>query len=480
MLALCCAKLAPSASNSCILNLNSSLYTVLSASWRIKIVIQCRTSTTRMKKFVVFDINGTLVKGSIGIDFVNWLHKKGHFPQSQLNKINRAVEEHKKGRISYVKRGEIIIPQWELGLRGKKEDEIGMFAREFIKKYKKVYPGSVELVRFFKKAGYITIAIGRTHELLLNVLNYKLNVDKMIGTKFEVRNGTFAGTRSQLWFLESKGTKLLELIYGEEYDKPGSVAFGDSMLDAFMMKQVEYPICLHPTPKLRHAAKKNDWWIFDDTQKVLKQLKKGKIIPLTSWYKHYKRKYKKVVMDKNMFKLVLKNDKPYLKIINKYLEQNSNILQLGSGIGRTASTLSLAGHHVTAIDPDQELLKVAKVNTKKFGKNVVLKKLNFFNIHEEFHKNQFDAIAHHGILEHYSKKTIKVLLDIQLYLAPLVIFSVPIYSKRNIKYFQQDTLGHRNLWAPIKWKKTLQGYTIKEFFTTKQRTDNLIVVLARK
>jgi len=139
-------------------------------------------------------------------------------------------------------------------------------------------------------------------------------------------------------------------------------------------------------------------------------------------------------------------------------------------------------YKITAIDNDPRLLEITKINVKNYGKKtkVKLEEMDFFEIKKKFKKDEFDAVTHQGVLEHFSPLLMKKLLDLQLEIAPLVIFSVPLKTEKNQEYFKFDQLGHRNLWEEKTWLEFLLDYKIKDFFTAEQRTDNLIVVLGRK
>lgn len=432
-------------------------------------------------KFVVFDIDGVLLKDSIGVDFINWLHARGLFPDKETEVISQAVYKQLKGKISYSKRGELIITSWAAGLRGKEGKEIYTLAEKFIGEYKKIYPSSVDLINYFKKHGFYIIVISRAFQEVLIALNSKLRFDYIIGTQFELSQGKYTGKlKNKMWQESVKMRLLLKIIRDKNLEMDSSFAFGDSEQDVFMLELVDHPICLYPSEELVQIARDRGWVYFNSIKKVLKALREGKIVGIYSWYEHYSKKYRKLIMDQKMFEGVLKNDQPYLKVVKKYVPENGKILEAGCGLARTVINMSLLGYKITAIDNDAKLLGVAKINAKKFGRNITFKKMNFFNLRKEFRKNAFNAITHQGVLEHFSSDTIKRILDMQLDIVPIIIFSVPIKSRHNDKYFKSDKIGHRNLWSIKKWKELLREYKIREFLKTRQRTDNLIVVLQRR
>lgn len=140
--------------------------------------------------------------------------------------------------------------------------------------------------------------------------------------------------------------------------------------------------------------------------------------------------------------------------------------------------MALTGYNVTAIDIDDRMLTLAKLNTKQFTKKIIFKKADFCKLTKYFQKDSFDCITHGGVLEHFSINKIQSILNHQLYIAPYIIFSVPIKSTWNTKYFMDDVF--RNLWSPNFWlTNVLKQYDIRYHKVIRDRKDSLIVVIGR-
>ncbi len=196
------------------------------------------------------------------------------------------------------------------------------------------------------------------------------------------------------------------------------------------------------------------------------------------WYKHYLEKGK-LVLTKETLGENLKQDKPFLDILRKYVPARSKILEAGCGLGRTCISMSIKSYRVTAIDIDDRMLSLAQMSAKNCSQKIAFKKSDFFNLYKILKKNSFDCITHQGVLEHYSIKQIRNALNTQLKISPLVIFSVPIDSPYNKKYFHDNI--YRNLWNEIFWiKSILKIFDIRYHKIARDRKDNLIVVLKRK
>ncbi|MBU0707499.1 class I SAM-dependent methyltransferase [Patescibacteria group bacterium] len=195
------------------------------------------------------------------------------------------------------------------------------------------------------------------------------------------------------------------------------------------------------------------------------------------WYKHYLTK-QGLLINPTTLKENWKHDRAFLKILKKFVKPPAKILETGCGLARTCLSMALTGYKVTAIDIDDRILTLAKLNTKPFTEKIIFKKADFWKLKIYFKKDSFDCITHGGVLEHFSIKEIQSILNKQLHIAPYIIFSVPIKSRWNTKYFD-DTI-FRNLWLPKFWLvKILKNYNIRYHKVIKDRKDSLVVVLSR-
>ena len=225
-------------------------------------------------KFAVFDVDGTLLEMAIPTDFIEWLVKRKKFPKKVLNEIQTTIRHHGSGKISWSERGNYILNAWAEGFKGKNKKEIEEQAKEFMKEYDKIFPGSIEVMNYLKNKDYYLIAISRSFEEILEELKTKLPFDLVIGTKFEVKKGVYTGNLlNQMWGHETKKEILLDLIKEKNLDTKKSFAFGDSDQDSFMMQEVEFPVCVQPDKELKKIAEKNNWKTFSTIKEFYSELK---------------------------------------------------------------------------------------------------------------------------------------------------------------------------------------------------------------
>ncbi len=193
------------------------------------------------------------------------------------------------------------------------------------------------------------------------------------------------------------------------------------------------------------------------------------------WYKHYLEKGK-LVLTKESLKENFKQDRAFLKILRKFIPPPAKVLEAGCGLGRTCISMSLKGYRVTAVDIDERMLRLARKSAKNFSQKIIFKELDFFNLKKNFKKNTFNVITHQGVLEHYPVVKIRKAIDVQLAVSPFIIFSVPVNSKHNKKYFNDRI--YRNLWSPDFWtKNVLKKYKVVYHKVVRDRKDSLVIVL---
>lgn len=174
------------------------------------------------------------------------------------------------------------------------------------------------------------------------------------------------------------------------------------------------------------------------------------------------------VFTKDQFKGYIKRHKEKLKFYKQFIK-GKKVLDIGCGFGYSSVSLSSLGYDLIAVDNDKKVLKVIRRNAKNFGKKIKIIEEDIFNIDKRFKEDSFDACISGGLLEHFKIKDIRMLIQKQLYLAPIVIADIPICSKRlNLKShyknfstkIRKDGI-YRNLWNRDYWiKQVLKDFNV--------------------
>jgi SAM-dependent methyltransferase len=192
------------------------------------------------------------------------------------------------------------------------------------------------------------------------------------------------------------------------------------------------------------------------------------------WYKHYI-EHKKLRYSKEEFLKNLELDAPFVDLLKRYLPAGGRILEAGCGPARTAISVAHAGYSVTAMDKDPRMLAMARQNAAIAGVHMEFLRGDLEALDES--DGKYDCVTHQGVLEHFGRDRVPVLLSGQLQVALFVIFSVPVNSEFNATYFSDR--NHRNLWTDEEWLELLNGFDIIEYRLVRQRSDNLLLALRR-
>jgi HAD superfamily hydrolase (TIGR01490 family) len=221
-------------------------------------------------KFAVFDIDGTIVTESLGKDFIIWLTKKGKFPEKVLREIYAAKKRYKEKKVSYARHQKEIMNAWLKGFKGKKKTELEKLSKKFGKNYNNFFPGSLELIKFFRKKGFYCVVISGAFEEAIYAIQPKFKFDLIVGTEFETKKGKYTGRMlDKMWHKKIKKRLLKKVIKEKKLELKDSFCFGDSEQDSYMMDLVENPIALHPNQRLLEIAVKRKWKKFFDSRKAL-------------------------------------------------------------------------------------------------------------------------------------------------------------------------------------------------------------------
>ncbi len=211
------------------------------------------------------------------------------------------------------------------------------------------------------------------------------------------------------------------------------------------------------------------------------------------WFKVFK-KHSNVIFTKEQYKGYNKATKNHIKIYKKYLKPKARLLDCGCGLGANSIPLSKYGYKILGIDNNKHVIKHARINNCKFNGKVKFRVMDIFKIDKYFKKDSFDVCIHGGVIEHFTKKQIPLILKEQLKVAPLIIFFFPISSKKTLSFYGVKRPNanniyfdgvYRNLWEPGYWlNNVLKGFNIVEYKISKSHpviynVDEMMVVIKR-
>ena len=172
-----------------------------------------------------------------------------------------------------------------------------------------------------------------------------------------------------------------------------------------------------------------------------------------------------------------------LQVYLRYIGYGDRVLECCCGPGYTAIPLS---HHfkVTGMDKDDRVLDSARENAKNFGGDIDFVAMDSFDMVKRFGKNSFDACSSGGVLEHFDKKQIHKLVDMQLEVAPVVFASMPLGAGGG-KPVENEWGIVRYDYDEEDWMGILRRYNIMEYRKLTSKPEKMhfrefMIVLKRK
>lgn len=228
-----------------------------------------------MRKFAVFDIDGTLIRWQLYHVVVDRLAQAGILKKNGWENIQQARmawkrRENPEGFHQYE---QILINEFEKTITDTDPTTFDKLAAQVIEEYKdQVYTYTRQLIRDFRQKQYVLLAISGSHRELVEQIALHYGFDDFIATNYERIATGFTGNKSVPSF--DKKTALQSLITKHQLTTTDSYAIGDSLSDASMLEMVENPIVFNPDQKLYQHARTHGWKIVIERKNVIYTLEK--------------------------------------------------------------------------------------------------------------------------------------------------------------------------------------------------------------
>ena len=213
-----------------------------------------------MKKFAVFDIDGTLIRWQLFHVAIDKLAKSGVLGSEAHQQIHEARMNWKrrvtnKGFPAYE---QTLVKLYERAITKVSSAQFDAIITEITEEYKdQVYTYTRDLIKHLRSEGYLLFAIsGSQKELVSEIANY-YGFDDCIATEYDRTKNGFSG--KVYVASHDKEAALSKLISQYKLDTKGSYAVGDSKSDAPMLRMVENPIAFNPDGDLFELAKQAGW-----------------------------------------------------------------------------------------------------------------------------------------------------------------------------------------------------------------------------
>ncbi len=230
-----------------------------------------------MKKFAVFDIDGTVFRSSLVLEAVYVMIQKGVFPEKARDIFGDKLENwrSRKDANAYDDYIEAIVESFNLHIRGMSQRAFAIIAESVVREQSEyTYVYTRELIRDLKMTGeYMLVAISGSPKELVEPFTKQHGFDIVHATELLTEEGLFNG--EVVAAHTNKDELLKKLIDDHSLSLKGSVAIGDSRGDIGMLSMVESPIAFNPDMDLFAAARREAWKVVVERKNVIYELEPG-------------------------------------------------------------------------------------------------------------------------------------------------------------------------------------------------------------
>lgn len=226
-----------------------------------------------MKKFAVFDIDGTLIRWQLYHAILDKLAKRDILGENSHKKLHNArmVWKRRENSKAFRQYELQLISIYESVLTTIQPSVFDEIVEEVAKEYTdQTYVFTRELANKLKQKGYFLLAISGSHNELIAHVAKRYNFDDWIGTIYERSNGKFNGNKHIPSL--NKQAELETFVSRHNLTFKDSYAIGDSINDTTVLKMVDNPIAFNPDQELFYQAQKHHWPIVIERKNVIYQL----------------------------------------------------------------------------------------------------------------------------------------------------------------------------------------------------------------
>jgi len=227
-----------------------------------------------VRKFAVFDIDGTVIRWQLYHALVDELARSGQFDSDQYQKV-RAARMEWKTRLhpaSFQDYEQALVDLVNATISMISVEDFNAACARVIAEYKdQVYTYTRGLIQQLKAADYLLFAISASQIEIVQMIADYYGFDDCGGSHYKIKNGYFT-IEKQVLRRKKKPKLLQQLVTKHQASWQGSIAVGDSESDIPLLESVEQPVAFNPTRELFAYAESRHWKIVVERKNVIYEL----------------------------------------------------------------------------------------------------------------------------------------------------------------------------------------------------------------
>lgn len=214
-------------------------------------------------KLAIFDIDGTLVRGSSERMFLRYLLAKQQLgPRQILAFITFFFRYLPTGGVHTLKKNKAYL----CGLR---TTDVETLARRFVEERlsRRLYSPAVQRLQQHLNRGDTVVLMSGTLDAIATPLADMLGAAGTCATLCSQRDGVFLAQPPEVHPFDAAKLSLAQRVAAEHGVALADVsAYGDSTHDLYLLRAVGRPVAVNPQAALARTAEKNGWEIIDDSR----------------------------------------------------------------------------------------------------------------------------------------------------------------------------------------------------------------------
>lgn len=208
------------------------------------------------RKFLVFDIDGTMFRWSLMIHLFLLLIDRGKFPGEIRDHANElhARWKRREGGSAFEDYLLYLVDMFEQNIgNGLTSDDLRRAAEDVMKNNgDEVYVFARSLLRSAQEAGYVCIALSHSPQEIVELFGKKWGFDISVGTIMHAReDGRYTGSRD----LPEKPDVLRKIVKRHGLTWEESIGMGNTTSDVGMILETAVPILFNPTVEMDEAVR---------------------------------------------------------------------------------------------------------------------------------------------------------------------------------------------------------------------------------
>ena len=219
------------------------------------------------QKIAVFDVDGTLYGGNLGIEFLKVLIANNIFNPEVGKEIFGWYAKYKSGEVEKTIVVDEIYRLFAVGMTGVDQSISLQTAHETFEKVKiNLFSFAPELLSTLISSGYKVILLSGSPVEMISELGKLLGLenDLIIGGELEVIDNKYTGNIISYPGSADQKVSIIKRKIDElhlDIDWPNSFGMGDNERDIGILKLVGHPIAFTPNSVLSDIATQNNWQI---------------------------------------------------------------------------------------------------------------------------------------------------------------------------------------------------------------------------